>query len=158
MHLARLVAATAALLAATIGVAAAQNYSLSPTYGTANLNSGFTPDPYAVNVQSGGSVNAAQTLGGACTGWIAQAPDVRLNYGAGALPLIISVTASADTTLIINAPDGSWYCDDDGGANGLNPSVRFNSPPSGQYDIWIGTYANNSLQAAQLQISELYTQ
>lgn len=150
--------ATAALgLAVLAGAAAAQNYSLNPLYGTVNLSGGFAPDPYVINVQSGGTINAAQTLGGSCVGYVANAPDVRLNFAAGSLPLIISVNSSADTTLVINAPDGSWYCNDDGG-NGLNPSIRWNAPMSGQYDIWIGTYASAANANAQLHISELYSQ
>jgi hypothetical protein len=155
----RMFAAGAALAAvAAAGVAAAQNYSLNPAYGTVNLTAGFTPDPYVVNVASGGRNDASQTVSSSCRGFIAEAPDVRLNYRAGSFPLIISVNSSADTTLVVNGPDGSWYCDDDGGEQGLNPSLRFNSPQSGQYDIWVGTYGNASNQAAQLHISELYTQ
>lgn len=151
-------AATAVLAAAVLAAgASAQNYSLNPLYGTVNLSGGFSPDPYVINVQSGGSINANQSLGGSCVGYIANAPDVRLNFRAGSLPLIISVNSSADTTLVINAPDGRWYCDDDGG-NGLNPSIRWGSPMSGQYDIWIGTWGSASTAAAQLHISELYSQ
>ena len=154
----RILAATAALAAvASAGIATAQNYSLNPTYGTVNLTAGYTPDPYVVNVQSGGSQNA-QNLSSSCRGFIANAPDVRVNYSAGSFPLIFSVASSADTTLVVNAPDGSWYCDDDGGNNGLNPAIRFGSPMSGQYDVWIGTYGNASLQPAQLHVSELYSQ
>ncbi len=36
--------------------------------------------------------------------------------------------------------------------------VRFNNPRSGQYDIWVGTYGNATLQPAAVNISELYTQ
>ncbi len=156
--IARIFAAAAALAAvATAGVAAAQNYSLQPAYGTVNLNAGFTPDPVNVNVLSGGRIDAATRFNG-CRGFIADAPDVRLNYRAGtSLPLILSVNSSADTTLVVNGPDGQWYCDDDGGNTGLNPSLRFGSPMSGQYDIWIGTYGNASNQPAVLSISELYT-
>ncbi len=150
--------ATAALgLAVLAAGASAQNYSLNPLYGTVNLSGGFTPDPYVINVQSGGTINANQSIGGSCVGYIANAPDVRLNFSAGSLPLIISVNSGTDTTLVINAPDGSWYCNDDGG-NGLNPSIRWNSPMSGQYDIWIGTYASAANANAQLHISELYSQ
>jgi hypothetical protein len=155
--IARILVASAAIAAAFAGAASAQDYSQNPTYGTANLSTGFTPDPYVVNVQSGGSINAAN-IGSPCAGFIANAPDVRLNFAGGNLPLIISAAASADTTLVVNAPDGQWYCDDDSGNNGLNPMVRFNNPRSGQYDIWIGTYGNATLQPAQLNISELYTQ
>lgn len=155
----RILAATAALAAvASAGIAAAQNYSLNPTYGTATLNAGFTPDPYVVNLQSGGSINASTAISSSCRGFIANAPDVRIHYRAGSYPLIFSVASNSDTTLVINGPDGSWYCDDDGGNNGLNPAIRFGSPMSGQYDVWIGTYGSASLQPAQLHISELYSQ
>ncbi len=155
--IARILAAGAALVALSASGAVAQNYNLNPTYGTAALSGGFTPDPYVVNLQSGGNINAS-SISPSCRGFIANAPDVRLNWRSGSLPLIISVNASADTTLVVNAPDGSWYCDDDGGNRGLNPAIRFNNPQSGQYDIWVGTYGNASLQPAQLHISELYSQ
>jgi hypothetical protein len=151
MSFARALIAAACFAAAP---AAAQDYNADPNFGTLNLASGFTPDPQVVAVRSGGEINAA-TISQSCQGFISNAPDVRLNYTAGSLPLIISVAADADTTLVVNGPDGSWYCDDDGGENGLNPMVRFNAPASGQYDIWIGTYGNASLQPAQLNISEL---
>jgi hypothetical protein len=151
MNLARVLIVAACFAAAP---AAAQDYNADPNFGTLDLASGFTPDPQVVAVRSGGAINAA-TISQSCQGFISNAPDVRLNYTAGSLPLIISVAADADTTLVVNGPDGSWYCDDDGGENGLNPMVRFNAPGSGQYDIWIGTYGNASLQPAQLNISEL---
>jgi hypothetical protein len=154
--IARIFAAGAALAAiATAGVAVAQNYSLNPAYGTVNLSAGFTPDPYVVNVLSGGRNDASQTVSSSCRGFIAEAPDVRVNYSAGSYPLIFSVRSNADTTLVVNGPDGRWYCDDDSGNNGMNPALRFGSPASGQYDVWIGTYGNASNQSAQLYVSEL---
>jgi hypothetical protein len=137
--------------------AAAQDFNADPNFGAIDLASGFTPDPQVIAVRSGGSLNA-QSLSPSCRGFISNAPDVRLNYDAGSLPLIISVASAADTTLVVNGPDGSWYCDDDGGVNGLNPMVRFNNPKPGRYEIWVGTYANASLQPAQLFISELTSQ
>lgn len=146
---------TAAATAAFTSAGWAQDYGLEPTYGSVTLPGGFTPDPYTVSLSSGGSINAAdRNLGSDCRGYIANAPDFRLNFSAGSLPLIISVDSGSDTTLVINAPDGSWYCDDDSG-DGLNPSVRFGSAMSGQYDIWVGTYGSDNLESATLSISEL---
>jgi hypothetical protein len=157
--LARIVAAGAALAAvATAGIATAQDFNAQPNYGTINLNAGFMPDPQVVNLQSGGTIDAQQAISSSCRGFITNAPDVRLNYQAGGYPLILSVASNADTTLVVNAPDGTWYCDDDSGVNGLNPMVRFNSPQSGRYEIWVGTYGNASLQPAQLNISEVGSQ
>lgn len=152
----RVAAASAAIAAVALaGVAVAQNYSLNPHFGTVNLSAGFTPDPYVVNVASGGRNDASQTVSSSCRGFISEAPDVRLNYRAGSYPLILSVASDSDTTLVVNGPDGSWYCDDDSGNYGLNPALRFGSPQSGQYDIWIGTYGNATNQPGQLYISEL---
>lgn len=140
------------------GVASAQDYSLSPNYTTMNLSSGFSNDPRTVRLSSGGSNDASQTIGGSCRGFVSSAPDVRVNYSAGStFPLIFSVNSSADTTLVINGPDGRWYCDDDGG-NGLNPSYRFSNPQSGQYDVWVGTYGRESLESATLYVSEISSQ
>ncbi|MEE2527324.1 peptidase S1 [Hyphobacterium sp. HN65] len=148
-------AVSALAVMAMTGAAEAQDWRLNPTYGGVTLSSGYTPDPYLVNLQSGGSINASQSIGGNCRGYVANAPDFRLQYRAGnILPLIISVSSSSDTTLVINAPDGRWYCDDDGG-QGLNPSLRWNSPMSGQYDIYVGTYGSASYRNATLSISEL---
>src|SRR5262249_25159127 len=121
-----------------------------------NLTSGFTPDPYNANVTAGGSLDAS-SVGSTCVGHIASAPDYRLNWtaGNGSLPLIISATSESDTTLVINDAQGNWVCNDDGGGDqGLNPGVTFNNPASGQYDIYVGTFGNDTAPAT-LHISEL---
>ena len=143
----------------------AQDWRLDPIYETVTLRAGFTPDPYEVRLVSGGSVDVQRNIGSRadgrvgdrrCRGFVANAPDVRLRFtaGSGVLPLIISVDSSADTTLVVNGPDGVWYCDDDSG-QGLNPSLRFTNPQSGQYDIWVGTFGGSSMEPATLVISEL---
>ena len=126
-------------------------------YGTLNLRSGFTPDPQVVSMRAGGTINA-QNVASHCRGYITRAPDLEVTYTGGSLPLIISVGANTDTTLVINGPDGQWHCDDDGGNGGLNPAVRFNNPRTGTYDIWVGTYSSGASQPATLHVSELYSQ
>ena len=145
--------------AATIAMPASAQPSTSanPNYGTINLSAGFSNDPRVINVVSGGATSAS-SVGNNCAGWVSRASDVRLNYDAGSLPLIISADSSDDTTLIVNGPDGRWYCDDDGGVNGLNPSIRFNNPQSGRYEIWVGSYREGVNSRARLHISELRSQ
>lgn len=140
-----LIAALATLVA---GPVAAQNAGLTANYGEINLRSGFTPDPYRVQVTAGGSVNGG-ALPGSCTGMISEAPDFEVSYSAGSLPLVFRTLSSSDTTLIINGPDGSWSCDDDSYGDG-DAEVRFNRPQSGTYDIWIGTFGGGTSSATLL--------
>jgi len=133
--------------------ALAQDTGLRANYGEIELESGFTPDPRVISLRAGGDI-AARRAGAGCNGFITDPPDVRLHYDAGSLPLIISVDAGSDTTLVVNGPDGSFYCDDDSG-EGVNPSVRLNRPQSGRYEIWVGTYSSGNSQPARLYISEV---
>ena len=143
----------AAALVATLAVfpAYAQDFSLPPTYGQASLDANFQPDPHTVAVVAGGQVNAGN-IGFGCSGGIANAPDYRLVYGGNGMQLIFSVSSSIDTTLVINDPNGSWLCDDDSGGS-LNPRVQVNNAPSGQYDIWVGSFSSTA--NATLQISDV---
>ncbi len=150
----RVVAVAALMLAGASAPAMAQNANLNANYGNLTLRTGFTPDPQIVNVTSGGNIDVSQNVNN-CVGMISAAPDVQLTFAAGSLPLAISVNSGADTTLVINGPDGRWYCDDDSGG-GVNPSLVFQNPGSGVYDIWVGAYGGSSA-AAQLSISELST-
>ncbi len=131
------------------------DYSLAPTYGTYSLQSGFTPDPFDVPVVAGGNIDISN-IASACRGFIASAPDVRVHFTGGYFnELYFSVDSGADTTLVINDPNGNWHCDDDGGNGPLNPSLTM-TPVSGQYDIWVGTYGSSTANAT-LTISELYS-
>lgn len=139
----------------------AQNYPnvfANPLYGTANLSPGFSPNPYQVGVRAGGQTDArALNLGSNCVGYIATSqPDFRLNYRANSSndsPLNFTVQSSVDTTLLINDPNGNWYCDDDS-AGGLNPRVVLNAPRSGQYNVWVGVYNSTTTVNSQLRIAQ----
>jgi hypothetical protein len=71
---------------------------------------------------------------------------------SGGRDLYIYAEGNQDTTLLINTPDGSWVCDDDG-HTGTNPLVVLPKAAEGLYDIWVGTYSND-LSDATLFISE----
>lgn len=149
----RLVAPVAALCLIPAG-ALAQNVAAAPLYGTVNLSAGFSPDPQIRSVRAGGSDYT--TLAG-CNAYInAAAPDLDLNYNSGSFPLTIEARSGLDVTLLVNAPDGSWHCNDDGG-NGTDALLTFGAPMSGQYNIWVGTYRaqTGNLPEAQVYITEL---
>jgi protease YdgD len=139
--------------------ALAQDWSLTPNHGTTTLVTGYLPDPEQVEVFAGGperiSMPDAMT-GGTCAGFVSDAPDFRVNYEAGTTyPLSFYAESLADLVLLVNAPDGSWHCNDD--HTGLDPAVTFETPLSGQYDIWVGTYSPTpgGSPEATLSITEL---
>lgn len=150
--------AIAALAVGTAAVASAQNIFGDPNSGTIVLEAGFPDDPRTIEVVSGGSINASEAIG-ECSGYISEDPDVRLTYTAddapNALPLFISARADGDTVLVVNAPDGRWYCNDDGQNEGVNPSIVFGPAQSGDYEIWVGSFEEGEFHEAQLDISEL---
>jgi hypothetical protein len=140
-------------MATLAGAAAAQDFNARPVHGEISLETNFKPDPRLVELRAGGDVPAAQ-VSPRCSGFISAAPSLRLNLKAGDLPLILAVTARADTVLVVNGPQGGWYCNDDGSGRGTGASIRFDKPESGRYEIWVGTYRSGPSQPAELRISE----
>lgn len=142
------------LAGASAAVAQEPNWQATPTYTTTNLQSGFTPDPWTLKIDAGGSTAVSGSLGPNCTGYIhAGAPDVDLNYTPGDYSLYIRARSSADTTLVVYGPDRRWYCNDD--QQGLDPVVTFNNPQGGNYNIWVGVHGSDNLEPATLEISEM---
>ena len=142
-------AVAAALMAVAATSAAAQNPASTATSGGTRVRAGFTPDPIQVRIYSGGSIDASR-LGGRCVGMIASAPDYEFTYTAGSFPLSFGVVSDGDTSLVINGPDGRWYCNDD--SQGLNPVLSWGRPPSGSYDVWVGAVGEPA--SSTLLISE----
>jgi hypothetical protein len=132
------------------------DYSLPPNFGSDDLTSGFTPDPFSADVVSGGPIDASY-LGNGCGGWATAAPDYDITYTAGDLSLLrfyFVADSGEDTTLIVNAPDVEWYCSDD--SNGtLDPAVDFEDPATGLYDIWVGSYESGATVSGTLYVTEL---
>ena len=130
----------------------AQDWRLRPAYGTINLSSGFQPDPYRRTLQAGGNIRLGAMAGCPGGGYVANAPDLRLNYRSGRYVLSFYAVSNSDTLLLVNDPSGRWYCNDD--FSGLNPGMMFNNPMSGQWDIWAGTYNRNRAPGTRVYISE----
>lgn len=135
-------------------------------FGETTLASGFVPDPFQVQVVSGSTtedeVDVASTglmasNGGTCTGYATREPDfiLHLSTPSPALRLFVNAaTAEGDTTLIINDGAGNWWCSDDDGGN-LNPMVDIENAPAGQYDIWVGSYNQDTNIQGTLSVTEL---
>lgn len=135
------------------------NWAMTPNYGEVALRSADFPDPHVLDLDAGGYVDMQGRLE-ACPGYITERPDYRVHYEPDehAAPLIFSVNSDVDTTLVINGPDGRWYCDDDSGVRGANPMLMFDTPRGGQYDVWVGLYPEPGTAPARLVISEHVSQ
>lgn len=152
-RLMKLAAAFVSALTLLSGAAQAQNWQLRPSFGSISLSAGFLPDPRVRTIQAGGDLRLNPTGGCPGGGYIANAPDYRLHYRSGGYALSFYVRAPRDTILLINDPQGRWFCNDD--YSGLDPAIRFGNPLSGQYDIWVGTYGRARVRNANLYITEL---
>ena len=132
------------------------DYRLQPNFGSEDLTSGFSPDPFSAEVTSGGPIDASY-LGGVCRGYATAAPDFDVTYTAGDLSLLrfyFVADGADDTTLIINAPDGSWHCNDDAPGT-IDPQFDFQDPASGLYDVWVGSYQSGTEISGTLYVTEL---
>ncbi len=129
------------------------NFNLPPNFGSTALTSGFIPDPFTMGLISGGTVDVSY-LGAGCTGFAATAPDFSVNYTSGAFQALrFYFIGGGDTTMIINGPGANYFCNDDSFST-LNPTLDFNSPSSGRYDIWIGSFSSGTSISGTLSVTE----
>ncbi len=153
----------AALAAIALGVTATvatacPNYNNRTYFGSGSLNAGFMPDPIQVpRITAGGTQDLSRCFPGqGWTGFVVSRPDYRLFYNGtsptGRLSFQL-VSNATDTVMLVNAPDGSWWYNDDSGGT-FNSTITFNNPLSGQDDIWTGAYQRSSNNPAQLWITE----
>lgn len=125
-------------------------------FGVQNLAPGFVPDPHDINVVSGGDVDAGtMNLGEGCRGWLTRQPDIIVHLSGASNMLRFYVTAGDDdTTLVVNAADGTYHCNDDA-YGGRNPSVDIQGAGAGQYDVWVGSYQQGVRANGVLHVTEL---
>jgi TPR repeat protein len=141
------------------------DFNLAPRHGLISLAADFRPDPRVINTTARNQISISNALAGVsigntgdrqCRGYTGRAPDLSMQYTAGNFPLIVRAIANFDTTLVVNAPDGSWHCDDDSGSSNSNAQLVFRRPSGGRYDIWFGTFSSNRVgQSGRIEISEI---
>lgn len=134
----------------------AQDTSLAASYGSLSLQGNFQPDPQSITVRAGGSI-AAETLSAECKGYINDAPDFELSYSeAMSFALGFYTMGDIDTTLVINDPDDTWFCNDDfSDSSARGAGIEFYPPKNGTYDVWVGTYDEADFGAeVELLVSE----
>lgn len=103
------------------------------------LYPGFTPDPKLLAGTAGGTVDASQ-FDQSCRGWVSTTPSHTMTLSAAFPYLGVMMNSPEDTTLVIQRPNGTYQCDDDGGG-GYHPFVG--GPfEAGTYQIYAGTYSS----------------
>jgi hypothetical protein len=128
--------------------------SLPAAGGEHTLAANFAGDPQRYPASGGGPVDMSYLE--ECAGWAAQGPGLRLTFTGDGGPLrlfVVPETTGVDTSLVVQAPDGTWHCSDD--AVGLDPLIDFAIAPSGTYGIWVATDSAASVVGATVFVTEL---
>ena len=86
-------------------------------------------------------------------GYMTQAPNFTVYYdqGANSPEMVISATSDCDTVLLVNNQAGEWLFNDD--TNALNPQINIPAAASGRYDVWVGSFSQNSTCNASVVFS-----
>lgn len=122
---------------------------LAPEYDSITLTAGFEPDPLQREAFLFGDQQYAEY-----SGVFSEAPSFILDYEAGGPPLSIVASGQGDTVMLLHTPGGEWLYSDD--FDDLNAGFYFENPESGTYQIWMGSYEDDGIEA-MLEISESYT-
>jgi hypothetical protein len=131
-----LAAASLAGLSLT-GMAAAQDLSAEPTFGSLLMDATLGSQRTTTRVMSGGPVSASD-LGDDCAGHISEAPTTRVDYSGGGARLRLVASSQSDVSLVVRSPEGEWLCNDDAPYGDFDPFLEIEAPVAGHYDVWVG--------------------
>jgi len=116
------------------------------------LGAGFTPDPWVMDVEMVGTVDA-HTLDEDCTGWLSSTPNMLFDADTAITELYLMAYApDADLSLVVQGPDGSFRCV--ASAEGEGPMVS-GFFASGRHKVWVGVSAEGRSKRVRLGLSEL---
>ncbi|SHI67188.1 peptidase S1 [Wenxinia saemankumensis] len=152
MFLKTLIAAAGVAAALAAPAAACPDWRGAPYFGQIQLSAGFQPDPYVRNITAGGTNTLTGCLGQNWAGFVTTRPDFDLYWNGTSSQLTIAVESYADAVLLVNAPDGTWFYNDD--YRGTNPAITIRNPQQGLYDIWIGSYDGSRRNPGRLIFTE----
>lgn len=130
--------------------------SASTIFENVTLSPAFSPAPATVRGISGGALAAnelvgrAETITGACVGFIDQQPDHRMVLTQFFNYLSLQIQSTENTTLVVRGPGGTW-CNDD--YSGKNPGIA-GQWLSGTYEIWIGSFEQNTYHPYVIEMTE----
>lgn len=133
----------AAPLAATLTLGGARTNWLNPTL--VSILGGVAEGP-AVK---------ASTLGATCAGFVAERPDVVLDWTEDATveTLRIFMLSLGDPTLVVVTPSGDVLCNDDYSPLVADPYVSIDAPETGRYAIYAGAFEDAAMAPGFLVIT-----
>jgi len=116
------------------------------------LGTGFTPDPWVLDGDVEGTIDAA-TLDEHCHGWLSSAPDIIFDADTAFTQVsLLAHSTDGDLSLVVQAADGSFRCDDD--SEGHDPMVSGSFSP-GPHKIWVGVARRGARRHFRIGLSEL---
>ena len=111
--------------------------------------------PFTREFTAGGEVGAfnLEQENSLCTGFISAIPTFRFKWTGSAEQLVMFFESNVDTTLVVRAPDGKFYCDDDiNGSENINPLVTLTGQ-KGKYYVWVGSFSPDVQATGNLTIT-----
>jgi hypothetical protein len=134
---------------------------LPPLISEQPLAPGAEPAAGRLALPDAGTAELAVTLSGGvpasdasaeCSGDINQMrPDATLTLAAPEPMLAIAASAAGfDTTLLVVAPDGTIFCNDD--ATNYDPAIVLSGAAAGDYAIWVGVRGSGAGEEARLVV------
>ncbi len=111
--------------------------------------------PFTQEMVAGGELGAydIELDNDLCTGFISPVPTFKFDWEGEADKLVLFFEADADTTLVVQNPNGTFQCDDDAdGAANLNPYLDL-TPIPGSYALWVGSFEPSTLVTGTLTIA-----
>ncbi|RMF82190.1 MAG: hypothetical protein D6737_02775 [Chloroflexi bacterium] len=137
--------------------------SLMPRYGIVELESGFSPDPYELEIVAfaDAGYDIESLVDGDCGGYVGGNPDLIVDWqeatdnylSVNFFPDVLDISLIEDrSAMVIRAPDGRWYC-----ASGRVPEILVRDVIPGMYMVWTGTREHGVEIEGTLTIEELTT-
>lgn len=124
------------------------------TFATVDLASGFILDPYLLRVMGQGDI-PAEEIEADCVGFVAESPNVALNWSGETDALHLFVYSDSDPVLVVETPDGEFLCNDDANEVVLDSLVSISDPAEGTYNIHVGSFSAEEPVLGFLVVTEI---
>jgi hypothetical protein len=135
-----------------VGMSSGLRTDLPPVQGRIQIRGALRRNEVRTARISNATQSASAIHGqGTCRGWIAERPTYVVQLTDPQPFLRFYLNSAADTTLVIQYPDGHVACSDDSYST-LQPSIE-GAFPAGTYYVWAGIYRSGMERPFRLSIT-----